>query len=133
MRARGNRAGVTLIESLLSIVLLALTVGGVSALFSSGLLALDQGEQVMLLESAMRSQMETLISRPFGEVLFEGSGEEIVSVGGVDHKIAWSASGTDLDADGAPEANAMLVQVSLEGRSLSVILVDHAGRLREAP
>ena len=131
--ARPGRAGVTLVEAMLSIVILGICVGGVSSLFSSGLQALEQGEQVMLLESALRSQVETLISHPFGEVLSEGSGSADVSVAGKTYTAIWSAAQHDLDGDGVPEPDAMLMVVALEGLSLSVILVDHNGRLGEAP
>jgi len=123
----------TLVEALLSIVILGMTAGGISALFTSGLQTLEQGQTVMLLQSALRSQMETVISRPFGEVLAEATGGEIITVDGQDYKAYWTATNIDLDGDTSPEANAMLVEVFLDGRSLSVILVDNEGRVGAVP
>jgi len=116
---------------MLSIAILGMTVGAVSSLFSSGLQALEQGEKVALLDSELRSQMETLISRPFGEVLYEASGSQPVTVGGDVYTATWSATRQDLDGDGALESDAMVVEVSLAGRLLSVLLVDNDGQLGE--
>ena len=39
----------------------------------------------------------------------------------------------DLDGDSIPEASALLVSVSLRGRALSVLLVDHEDRVEKIP
>ncbi len=132
-RVTGARAGLTLIESMISIVILGMTVTGISAAFSTGLQALEQSDDVLLLDSALRSRMETLVSRPFDEVLAEGSGEESLDIGGDAYKATWVATSVDLDSNGIPEPDAMTVEVTLGGRSLSVLLVDHDGRLGVVP
>ncbi len=126
-------AGLTLIEAMLSIVLLGITSTGVSMLFNTGLNSLSAAEEVVILENALQSQMEVLISRPFSEVLSEGAGARVVVANGVDHDLTWTVKNRDLDGDGNPEHEAMEVTVTLEGRSLSVLLVDDDDRMGVVP
>ena len=132
-RRCARRSGFTLVESLISIMILGIAATGISVLFNSGLMALNQGEEVLLYESALRSQMESLISRPFQEVLTEASGSQNYVIQGVTYTVQWTAVNHDLNGDGLIEPDAMLVQASLDGRLVSVILVDDGGRLGVMP
>jgi hypothetical protein len=123
----------TLVESMLCIVLLGLTVSGISALYVSGLQTLEQGDERMLLDSQLRSKMEELIATDFDEVLTLGSGNENVSIRGETHSVSWSATQHDLDGDGTAEPSAMLITISLDGRSLSLVRINPGERVLKVP
>ncbi len=123
----------TLVEAMLCIVLLGMTATAISGLYVSGLQSIDGTDDLMLVDSHLRSQMEELISRPFNDVLTEGSG---VSFDGMDvdfPTVNWTAVLHDLDGDGAVELSAMLLTVSVPGRSLSSIVVDHGRTVVKIP
>ena len=119
-------AGFTLVEALLAIATLALIAAAVSALYVSGVRSLEFQAEDMLLQSRLRSRMETLVGTPFHRL---ADGSEIISVVDQgrtnDYTIGWSAIPVDLDGDAIPEADARQVTVFMEGRSLTIILVDH--------
>ena len=62
-------SGFTLVEALFTAILLALLASGISALYVSGLQALDGQADVMLLDSRLRGRMEILVGRPFDQIL----------------------------------------------------------------
>ena len=121
--------GFTLVEVVLSVVILALMVSGISALYFSGFQSLDMEDDRMLLDSRLRGQMERLVGRPFDGL---SGGSEVVTVKGQNYTISWTVMSADLDGDATPESNAKQVTVSVAGMpdcTLTTILVDNEGRV----
>ncbi|MBT8364230.1 MAG: prepilin-type N-terminal cleavage/methylation domain-containing protein [Deltaproteobacteria bacterium] len=119
--------GFTLVEVLLSAALLGLMVTGIATLYASGLQSLNNQDDRMLLDSALRSRMEVLVGTNFTAL---SPGSEVVNVNGQNYTINWNVVSIDLDGDSNPEPNAMQVTVSiaeLPDRSLTTILVDNEG------
>jgi prepilin-type N-terminal cleavage/methylation domain-containing protein len=132
-RIMNSRTGFTLIETVLAVVILGLMTTSIGALYSSGLKSLDTGHERMLLDSHVRSRMESLIGQPFDQV---AGGSEVVTVKGQNYTINWSAPIVDLDGDSIPESDARQVTVAVAGEpgcSLTVILVDNEGRVGKIP
>ncbi len=124
--------GLTLIEALISVVILGLMATGISAVYLSGLQSLEVQAERMLVDSALRSGLEVLVGRPFDEVLNEGGVGWQESLGGKTYNFTWSAALIDLDGDGTPEPKAMQITVSmtdLPGASLTTIVVDNEGKV----
>jgi len=121
--------GFTLVEVVLAVVILALMVSGISALYFSGFQSLDMEDDTMLLDSRLRGKMEQLVGMPFDGL---NDASEVVTVKGQNYTISWTVTLADLDGDATPESNAKLVSVSVAGmadRTLSTILVDNEGRV----
>ena len=121
--------GFTLVEVLVSVILLGFMATGISTLYLSGWRSLDAQNDRMLLDSRLRSRMEVLVGTDFA-VLSNGS--EVVSINGQNYTFDWTVVSIDLDQDGHPESNARQVTVSVagvSGHSLTTIIVDHEGRL----
>ncbi len=121
--------GFTLVEALLSVVLLALIAAGITAPFISGLQSLDLQDDRMLLDSPLRSRLEVLIGTDFGTL---SNGSEVVTVNGQNYTITWTVVNVDLDGDATSEPNVKHIGVSVTevpGRSLTTIVVDHEGRV----
>ena len=119
--------GFTLIESLISIVILMLISSIAAALYYSGLQALDAQSEHVELDSHLRSRMERLLSTKFDQL---ASSSEVVTVDGRNHTVAWTVVAIDLDGDMSPESNANLITVSIDNLStLTTIFVDHQGKI----
>lgn len=121
-----SRAGFTLVEALLSIVIIALIAMVTSSLFSTGIQATDAFRDRAILDGYLTGRMETLISTNFDQL---ADGTEIVSVGGQNYTIDWTVTDADLDGDTFPEAGAKEVTVTTDDLALSTIIVDSAGQL----
>ncbi len=125
--ATKNCCGFTLVEILLSVILLGLMITGISALYISGLQALNTQDDRILLDSHLRSRMEVLVGTEFATL---SNGSEVVTVNGQNYTINWNVVFIDLDGDSNPEPNATQVTVSvagIAGHSLTTIIVDHDG------
>lgn len=123
---RIRRRGLTLVEAMLCTAILGITAAAISGLFVSGLQSIEGNDAEMLIDSRLRSQMEELLSRPFADVLADGSGAKVVPVEAGTVTVNWSATLYDLDGDGVDELNAMMVTVAVAGSgSLSTLVVDH--------
>ena len=119
--------GFTLVEVVLAVVILALMVSGISAMYFSGFQSLDMEDDSMILDSRLRGKMEQLVSVPFDGLT---TGSEAVTVKGESYTIKWIVTLTDLDGDATLEPNAKKVTVLLAGKSdrtLTTILVDNEG------
>lgn len=117
--------GFTLVEALLSVVLLGLIAAGISAPYISGLQSLEAQADRMLLDSHLRGRMEALIGLPFDQII---PGTESVTVRGNDYTIAWTVTPvSDWDLD--PDQDAKKIEVSVFDRSLITIVVDHEGKV----
>jgi hypothetical protein len=114
----------TLVEVLLSIVILGVSVVAISDAYHTGLRALDAQASESELDAAIRARMETLLAEDFAALT---GGQADVTVGGTSHKISWTVSPVDLDGDVAAEYAARHVVVTLRDRSMEVIVADHGG------
>lgn len=121
-----HTSGFSLVEALLAVVLLALMSGILSALFISGMQNLDARQVRLRIDSALRSQMERLLSANFAEL---SSGSSVVAIEGINYTVDWSVDLVDLDGDSVPEPTAKQITVSLNDSSLTTIYVDHEGAL----
>jgi len=121
-------SGFTLVEAMLSVVLLGIIAIGISAPYISGFQALNVQADRMLLDSRLRSRMEVLISTDFAAL---SNDSEVVTVSGQDYTITWTVVNVDLNGDSTPESTAKQATVSvseLPDRSLTTIMVDHEGQ-----
>ena len=119
--------GFTLVEVIISVVLLGLIAAGVAYPYTTGLKSLDVRDDRMLLDSALRDQMEILIATDFGLL---SNGSQVVTLNGQNYTITWTVVNMDMNGDAVPETNVKLVTVSVTevpGRSLTKILVDNGG------
>jgi|GEM_PF-3606924 len=117
-------AGFTLIEALLSSVIMAVCVMAVSAAFSGGLQNLrDEGRTLELVNHAA-GKMDELIGTSFADLQ---SGSDSVAVQGETVSRQWSVSLYDVDGDSAPDSDAKRVVVDVGGVQISTLLVDSAG------
>lgn len=121
-----DNAGFTLVEALLAVVVLALMASVLSGLYLAGLQNLDARDDRMALDSALRSQMEELLSGAFTEI---ASGSDTITVNGASREIVWTVENLDLDGDDSPEADAKQITVTLGNTSISTVFVDHEGTL----
>ena len=123
-----SKAGLTLAEALIAIVVLAFTAVVVSGLYTSGLDALEAQNTRALCDSQLRSRMERLIAQKFDQL---ANGSEAITVGGTNYTVAWTVVTVDLDGDSTPEPTAKQITVTLDGRSLTTIVVDHEDVVRK--
>lgn len=125
-RLNSARAGFTLLEALVSIVILGLIATVVSSLYVTGLQTSEALRDRVVLDSYLKSRMEKLISTNFDQL---ASGTENISAGGQNFTIDWTVTDADLDGDTFPEAGAKEIAVTLDDLSLSTIIVDTAGQV----
>jgi prepilin-type N-terminal cleavage/methylation domain len=121
--------GFTLVEVIFSVVLLGIISAGVAYPYSIGMKCIDAKEDRMLLDSALRSQMESLISEDFSAI---SDGSQVVTINGQNYTFTWTVVNMDMDGDAVPETNAKLVVISVTevpGRSLTTIIVDNEGKI----
>ena len=123
-----DKAGFTLVEALLAVVVLALMASVLSGLYLAGLQNLDARDDRMALDSALRSQMEELLSGAFTEI---ASGSDTITVNGASREIVWTVENLDLDGDDSPEADVKQITVTLGNTSISTVFVDHEGTLAQ--
>ena len=121
--------GFSLLEALLSVVLLGILAYSASSLYFTGYRSLDEQSNRMLLDSRLRGKMEEILSKDFSLIQ---SGTESITVNRKSYTLVWTSSSVDLNNDTIPESDAKLVTVfiqGLPGRSLQTIVVDNKGRL----
>ena len=121
-----RKGGFTLVEALLSMTILALIATVISAVYASGFQALEIQSDRMLIDSALRSQMEFQLGNAFADLT---SGATTVTVNGQSHTVTIVVVAADLDGDAVPEPAAKQVTISIDGRSLMTIVVDDEDRL----
>ena len=123
---RGQCSGFTLIEALLSSVILAVCVMAVSAAFYGGLQNLrDEGRTLEIVNYA-EGKMDELIATDFGDVT---GGTDWVTVQGETVQRHWQATPYDVDGNPGVEADAKLIIVTVEDVELATLLVDSAGQV----
>jgi type II secretory pathway pseudopilin PulG len=130
---RGNRTrkrfasgGFTLVEALISIVLLAVGVAVVSGLYTTGMKALAIQHEEALYNSAMRSRMEFLLSLEVDQL---ADGSETVSIQGTDYTLDWTISDVDIDGDTFVDTGVKEISVALDGETLTALVVDSSGQV----
>ena len=94
-KTNSDAEGLTLIEALLSVVILALMASVIGALYIGGLNGLAVQGDRLLLDSARRSQMEWLISENLGQL----SSGSATTVNGQDKTLNRTVDMIDLDGD----------------------------------
>ena len=92
--------GFTLVEVLLSVVLLGLLASATMYMYSSAYTVIDKDSISMPLDGYLRSRMELLVGKAFAEL---SDGSENVTVKGQNYTINWSVVPIDLDGDTIPE------------------------------
>lgn len=129
--SRTPRQGFTFIEVLLAVATLGLMAAAIAGLYNAGVQSIEEKAGDLLTQSLLRSQMETLAATPLS-TLTSDSGTVKTTVDGNDttYTCTWTVTPADLDGDGTAEPGAVLLTVSLNGHTLSLILVDHEGRVK---
>jgi prepilin-type N-terminal cleavage/methylation domain-containing protein len=123
---RLSDAGFTLIEAMLSSVILAVCVMAVSTAFYGGLQNLrDEGRMLEIMNYA-EGKMDELIATDFAGVV---SGSDNVTVQAISVPRQWSVTSYDVDGDAVPESDAKLIVVTIEDVELATLLVDSAGEV----
>lgn len=126
MDAAKKHGGFTLIEAILSMTILTIMAAAITGLYASGLQTVHAQRDHMLIDSALRSQMELVLSTPFTDI---ASGTGSVTIDGQSYTVTTTAAFTDVDGVPGPEDRAMAITVDIDGRSLTTIVVDHESKL----
>lgn len=119
--------GITLVEVLLSVVLLGIISLGIAHPYITGLKSLAIKSDRMLLDSRLRSRMEMLLGTKFSAL---GNGSEVVTINGKNFTITWTVVDVDMDGDAVTEPNAKQATVTITEEpslSLTILLVDNEG------
>jgi Prokaryotic N-terminal methylation motif len=123
-----RNAGFTLLEAIIAFAILGIGIAAMSALYSTGLTALDvQGERAML-DSALRSRMERLLSEDVDQLV---DGTDTVVVGCVNYPVTWVVVGVDLDGDTVDEVGVKSITVTMGDASLTTMVVDNTGQVEK--
>ena len=120
--------GFTLVEAMLSVVILGLVAATMGTVYSSANQSLAVQTDHMLLDSALRSRMEYLMGTPFGDL--DARNNSSYNVPGTSYWIVTTVAPIDLDGEAPNEETARQVTVSvtgMSGNSLTTIRVDHEG------
>lgn len=128
MRRGGGERGTTLVEVLLSVVILGFSVVAISDAYHTGLRALDAQRDEAQVDARLRSRIELLLAEEFAAL---GAGQVTEVVAGQSETVAWTVVSVDLDGDLSPDPAAKHVTVTLRDRSLEVIVVDTGGWVRK--
>ena len=110
----------------MSVVILAFLAVFLSGLFAEGVRTVHSLEGQAVLDSHLRGRMELLLSTPFDQLT---SGADTVSADGQTYPISWTVDVVDLDGDGLVEGDIKRLAVTVQGRTLSTLVVHHEGRL----
>jgi len=122
----GQDRGFTLIEALLSSVIIAVCVMAVSTAFYGGLQNLRDEGRILEIVNYAEGQMDELIATDFAGVV---SGSDTVTVQGKTLNKQWVVAPYDVDGDAVPESDAKLIVVTIDNVELSTLLVDSAGQV----
>ena len=100
----------------------------ITSVYISGLRTIEVGGERALLDSAHRSAMEEMLSKNFADI---ADASDSVVVLGNTYSITWTVVTNDLNCHGTHERDDKRVTVTLDGRSLEAIVVDHQGRVKK--
>jgi len=120
------RRGFTLIEALFAVATVALLTMGAAVLYASVRESLEAQSEEIAVCGALRSEMERAVAIPFGQLA--GGAGSVMTDG---HNLTRTLTITpcDLDGNGTPETNAVIITVSVNDRQLSLLRADSAGRV----
>ncbi|RMF95719.1 MAG: prepilin-type N-terminal cleavage/methylation domain-containing protein [Candidatus Schekmanbacteria bacterium] len=116
-----KKSGFTLLESLLSITILAIVALSISYAFSMGFKSSDEARKEMEKLSYARGMMEVINAVDFSNLT---SGTDTVSIQGEVITRTWSVLPCDLDGDSIPENDARKVIVTVDSIKLQSIVID---------
>jgi prepilin-type N-terminal cleavage/methylation domain-containing protein len=122
----GRQSGFTLIEALISSVIVAVCVMAVSAAFYGGFQNLeDEGAMIEKVNYAA-GKMDELIATDFARL---SGGNDNVTVSGEQVYRSWQVSSYDVDGSPGAEPDAKLIVVTVGDVELVTLLVDSGGRV----
>ena len=122
--ASRGRGGFTLVEALLSMTILAIMAAALAALFASGLQTVDAQGNHLLIDSALRSQMELVLGTPFADSV---SGAGTVTIDGQNYTVTITVATTDVDSNHVfPESTVLDIGTKGGSAILSVTVVTPA-------
>jgi Tfp pilus assembly protein FimT len=122
----GQRAGFTLVEALLSCVVIAVCVMAVSAAMYGGLQNLHDEARMLELVNYAAGKVDELIATDFARL---SGGTDNVTVRGEQVSRKWQVTACDVDGNPGVESDAKLIVVTVGGVKLKTLLVDSAGRV----
>jgi len=123
---RGHNSGFTLVEALLSSVIIAVCVMAVSAAFYGGFQNLrDEGRMLEQLNYAA-GKTDELIATEFRRL---SSGGDTVTVCGEQVPRKWQVTSYNVDGNPGAESDAKLTVVTVGNVRLATLVVDSAGRV----
>ncbi len=125
-QSRLRQNGFTLVEVTVSILFLGILIMGVSGLFFAAQRSLEDQARLLPLDSRLRGRMEEVISRPFAAIT---DGSEAITIGEQNYTVTWTVTQPDLDGDTVAETTAKQVTVSVDGRSLTTLVIDNQGKI----
>jgi hypothetical protein len=114
------------VEVTVSILFLGIMVMGISGLYFAAQRSLLDQEHLLPLDSRLRGRMEEIVSRPFVAMT---DGSEAITIDGRNYTVTWTVTHPDLDGDTAAEATAKEITVSVDGRSLTTLVIDNQGKI----
>jgi Tfp pilus assembly protein PilV len=126
LRPPFKHSGFTLVEVTLSILFLGIMVMGVSGLYFTAQRSLLDQEHLLPLDSRLRGRMEEIVSRPFAAI---AGGSEAITIDGKNYTVTWSVTQPDLDGDAVAEPTAKQITVTVDGRSLTTLVIDNQGNI----
>ena len=119
-------SGFTLIEALLSSVVIAVCVMAVSAAFYGGTQNLRDEGRILEIVNYAEGKMDEPIATDFDDV---DSGADQVTVQGETVQRHWTVTPYDVDGTPGVEMDVKLIVVTIEDVELSTLLVDSAGQV----
>ena len=122
----GQRAGFSLVEALLSSVIIAVCVLAVSAAFYGGLQNLRDEAGLLEKVNYAAGKMDELIATNFARL---GGGSDNVTVRGETVQRHWQITSYNVDGNPGVEPDAKLIVVTVDDVGLLTLLVDSAGRV----
>lgn len=124
-----NKNGFTLVEAMISIVLLAIMGVSITMPYTSGSQALNAVSDQIHMDQVLKSRMEILVGTDFDSLR---TWFDMVVVGSQTYLLFWSVTFVDMDGDTSQDVDAKQVSLMVMGFpdiSLTTILVDGGDRI----
>jgi prepilin-type N-terminal cleavage/methylation domain-containing protein len=121
-----QHSGFTLIEALISSVIIAIAVMAVSAAFYGGLQNLDDEARILELVNYAAGKMDELIATHFVRL---SGGTDQVTVQGENVQRQWQVTPYDVDGNPGVETDAKRIVVTVGDVEFATLLIDSAGRV----
>lgn len=118
--------GFTLLESVLSLVIVALLASIVGTVYVSGLQIYNVESDTLQVSSALRSRMEQLLSTEFSQL---ASGSQVLTINGTSYTATWTVSTVDMTGDGIAESTAKSVSLTLGGSTLVTLVANSTDKV----